>query len=345
MAIHSTAPVRTGVSANPLARWIGACIPRALTSFLGWALLVASLHAQDLAMRHLDNRDGLPQSQVWALLEDRQGFIWAGTGDGLVRIGPNGSQLFDSANGLKAKYVTCLAEDREGAIWVSSQDRGLARIRGRQISNFGVDEGLQDESIHSLLETQQGALLAGSHRGLFQKRGERFEQVPLPGPWLSESITALAVDSENWVWMGSRKGALARWNGSRLEEVSLPQQTGSGYITRLKVDPSGQLWALQTERLLKRARDGTWSVESLPGLPSVVVLTDFSIEPTGELILVLGSDGLYLRSSDGAHQMLNAKGLPCRDSINCAIRDRNGALWSEPMETTSGPSLSQVSKA
>jgi signal transduction histidine kinase/ligand-binding sensor domain-containing protein len=278
-------------------------------------------------MRHFDNRDGLPQSQVWALLEDRQGFIWAGTSDGLVRLGPNGLQLFDSADGLKAKYVTCLLEDREGSIWVGSQERGIARIRGRQISSFGVEEGIQNEAIHCLAETRQGVVLVGSHQGLFQKRGERFEQVPLPEPWRSESITALAVDAEDGVWIGTRKGTLARWKDSRLEEASLPSGTEPGAILDLKVDSSGLLWALQTGRLLKRTKEGGWSVESLPGLPPVLVLTKLSMGSNGELILALGSDGLLLRSPEGAYKFLNARGLPCRDSILCAIQDRHGALW------------------
>ncbi len=278
-------------------------------------------------MRHLDNRDGLPQSQIWTLLEDRQGFIWAGTSDGLARIGPNGIQLFESGNGLKAKDIQSLLEDHEGAIWVGTQERGLLRFQGRQIGLFGVNEGLSNQAIHCVVETKQGVVLAGTHEGLFRHRGTRFERVPLPEPWLTEPILAMAVDGEGWIWLSSRKGGLARWDGSRFEPTALPPALASGTVVSLRVDPSGQLWAMQYERLLKLTREGGWEMEPLPGLPPVVSLTEFSFGPDGELILVLGSDGLYLRRPDGTHQLLNAKGLPCRDSIICAIRDRHGTLW------------------
>jgi signal transduction histidine kinase/ligand-binding sensor domain-containing protein len=292
------------------------------------ATLLPPLQAQSLAMRHFDSRDGLPQSQVTALLEDRHGFIWASTNDGLVRLGPNGIQLFDGRNGLLAKDVTGLLEDREGAIWVPCLERGLARIRGREVSSFGRSEGLLDENIRCLLETRQGDLLVGTRRGLFRKRGERFESVALPEPWLTSAINALAEDAEGWIWLGSRKGALARWNGSRLEPAALPGVAAQvNDILSIQRDPSDQLWALQEDRLLRRGKDGTWSVAALPGLPVTAVLSTFCFDPAGDLILPLGSDGLYLGKPDGSFRILNARDLPCRESIRCALRDRHGGLW------------------
>jgi signal transduction histidine kinase len=290
--------------------------------------LLLPLKAQSLAMRHYDNRDGLPQSQVTALLEDRHGFIWASTNDGLARLGPNGIQLFDARNGLLAKDVTGLLEDREGAIWVPSTERGLARIRGREVSSFGRSEGLLTENIHCLLETRQGDLLVGSHRGLFRKRGERFESVALPEPWLTGVILSLAEDAEGGIWLGSRKGALARWNGSRLEAAVLPgAAVRANGILSIQRDSAGQMWALQEDCLLRRGKDGVWSVAALPGLPATAVLSTFCFDAAGDLILPLGLDGLYLGKPDGSHRILNARDLPCRESIRCALRDRHGGLW------------------
>ena len=158
---------------------------RRITGWLAAAafLLALPLQGQALAMRHFDNRDGLPQSQVSALLEDRHGFIWASTGDGLTRLGPNGAQVFDATNGFNAKDVSDLAEGRDGAIWVATEERGVTRIRGREVTVFGPGRGLEVEDVHCLVQTRGGDLFAGSQHGLFRWRGDRFERVALPEPW------------------------------------------------------------------------------------------------------------------------------------------------------------------
>ncbi len=300
---------------------------RDLWRVLSFLVLSAPLLAQALAMRHFDRRDGLPQSQVTALLEDRNGFIWAGTNEGVTRLGPNGHQLFDATTGLRAKDIICLLEDSAGAIWTASAERGVARIRGREVMTFGLTEGLPDETTRALLETRRGELLVGTGQGLARRLGERFERVPLPEPWSLAPIQALAEDSEGWVWLGTRNGTVARWKEGAFEVAALPTPAETSPLVSIRTDPSGQVWIIQSERVLRRSLDGRWQVESLPGLPSSAVFTAITFTPEGELILALGSDGLYLRQADGTHRLLNRQNLLCRDSINCALRDRNGGLW------------------
>ncbi len=302
-------------------------LPRRVWLLVLGLFIALPLAAQALAMRHFDRRDGLPQSQVTALLEDRNGFIWASTNEGVTRLGPNGYQLFDATTGLRAKDIVCLLEDRAGAIWAASAERGVARIRGREITTFGLKEGLPDETTRALLETRRGDLLVGTGQGLVRRQGERFERIPLPDPWELTPIQALAEDTEGWVWLGARKGTVARWREGAFEVAVLPSATGTSPLVTIRTDPSGQVWILEAERILRRSRDGRWQVESLPGLPASAVFTGLSFTPAGELLLSLGSDGLYLRQPDGSHRLLNRQNLLCRDSINCALRDRNGGLW------------------
>lgn len=296
---------------------------------LAWVtgLGAALLEAQTVGFRHFDHRDGLPQSQVTALLEDRSGFIWVGTMDALARLGPSGFQAYGALQGLKARQVLALMEDSRGGIWVASPDQGIAEIRGSRVRNFGPEEGLSVQEVFSLAESSTGDILAGTRLGLFRRAGSgRFEQVPLVGAWAFSPIYALAKDGEGRVWLASRKGMVGRLEGNDVRSVPLPPPWTEEPVIGLQTDPRGHLWAVLRTVLL-RLEGGSWVPEPLPGLEGPLRLGQIHFAPSGELILPLGPDGLYLRAPDGTAQHLTYRdGLP-RDSIFTAIRDRHGALW------------------
>lgn len=301
---------------------------RCLGALAAWmALGAASLSAQTVGFRHFDHRDGLPQSQVTALLEDRSGFIWVGTMDALARLGPSGFQSYGALQGLKSRQVWGLMEDSKGGIWVASPDQGVAEIRGSQVRNYGPDEGLSVQEVFSLAETPEGDILAGTRLGLFRKRPQgRFEQVPLLGAWSFSPIFSMARDAEGRIWLASRKGMVGRLEGTEVRSVPLPPHLAEEPVLNLQVDPRGRLWALLRTVLL-RLEANRWVPEPLPGLQGPVRLNQIQFDRSGEMILPLGADGLYLKPPEGPPQHLTYRdGLP-RDSILTAIRDRHGALW------------------
>jgi len=191
-----------------------------LLVLLGWGASFA--RAQPLAFRHFDDRDGLPQSQIRAILEDREGFLWIGTVEGLARLGASGFRPYRSQEQLRPTMVNCLMQDRRGSLWVGGDESGVAEIRGSRVRNFGEAEGLDITNVYSLLERQNGDILVGGRQGLFRKRGNRFERVVLPDPWKYLPIFALAEDSRGAVWMGSRKGNLFCWDGKTIQSAPLP---------------------------------------------------------------------------------------------------------------------------
>ena len=138
-----------------------AFLPRLLARLPSWTgvctglALVAALHGQTLAFRRFDGRDGLPQSQVRVLLEDRQGFLWVGTHGGVARLGASGFKSYGIAQGLGVGRVRALLQDGAGAVWVAQTDAGLARIEGSAVRTFTAAEGLGDLNCYSLARSEE----------------------------------------------------------------------------------------------------------------------------------------------------------------------------------------------
>src|SRR6187549_2550476 len=82
---------------------------------------------------HYGVEDGLSQSTARVLAQDRQGFLWIGTQDGLNRFDGQDFRVYRSdpsdPHALPDNYVTALAPAPDGTLWVGTQAGGLARYR------------------------------------------------------------------------------------------------------------------------------------------------------------------------------------------------------------------------
>ena len=292
---------------------------------LGWPVLPAA--GQQLAFRHFGLREGLPQSQVTALLEDRHGFLWVGTNTGgMARLGASGFQAFGATQGLKARFVQGMLEDGTGHIWVGSEN-GVSEVQGDTVANYGPAQGLGKSPTLALALDADGRVLVGNRLGLFRQAGEGFEAVPLPAPFAGQPIRFLARDRANGLWMVGHGHLLGRWDGKALREYPLPVGHGTAPVRDLQVDPSGRVWLLLEDALFRMER-GTWVQEFLAALPPSPKMASLRFDAQGGGMLVsLGGDGLLVKAPGApAHRLTAADGLP-RDRILVAIRDRRGVLW------------------
>ncbi len=101
-----------------------------LTILLVLALPLAAVRYPFINYR---SSEGLPQSNVTALLQDKNGYIWVGTQAGIGRFDGVKFETLTSRNGLAGNYITGLEMDRRGNVWVASQD-GLNIISSQKIS-------------------------------------------------------------------------------------------------------------------------------------------------------------------------------------------------------------------
>jgi signal transduction histidine kinase/streptogramin lyase len=284
-----------------------------------------ALQAQPLAFRRLDHRDGLPESQVRVLFEDRNGFLWLGAGDSLAMLGGAGFRVAGTAPRFTCRNIRAVLQDRRGSIWAAGT--GLSEVRGTAVSNYGPEQGLVVEDLYSLVESRRGDLYVGSRLGLFHRQGTRFEQVNLPGNWSYTPIYCMVPDARNGLWLGSRQGLLGHWDGQTVNQVALPPGFETQAVNGLNLEADGGLRVLCSGGILRRDAAGAWRREALPGLRGNPTLRAFRVDPRGGLVVALGLDGLYTLSAAGAGRHLTYRdGLP-RHSVDAALIDRNGVLW------------------
>ena len=187
-----------------------------------------------------DERHGLPDRDVHALMVDRGGRLWVGTTRGLaVRREPGGP--FESDPRLAGRPVWALLEDREGALWVGSES--VYRFSGDTVEAVGREHGLVSNPVE-FLQDQDGHIWVGTfsgglhriHRGLVASLTRR-------DGLATDSVTSVIEDSRGDAWIGTYGGGLHRFRAGRLlQRYGRADGLGSDNVYALEQGASGTLW-------------------------------------------------------------------------------------------------------
>ncbi|MEM6645613.1 MAG: two-component regulator propeller domain-containing protein [Bacteroidota bacterium] len=103
---------------------------RAYFILLVGGLSVLPVMAQPLTTRSYTRADGLASDYVFAVFQDREGFMWLGTDSGVVRYDGHQWTTFTTSDGLGANLVYDIAQDANGRIWVGTFEGGAAWFDG-----------------------------------------------------------------------------------------------------------------------------------------------------------------------------------------------------------------------
>ncbi len=121
--------------------------------------------------------EGLPQSRIRAISQTRDGYLWLGTDNGLVRFNGSSFKAFTIETGsLKDNEVWALQEDNDGGLWIGTYGGGLTLLKDGRFRTFTMADGLPDDIIRKLDKDGDGNIWmitpkgAGRYsRGVFTK--------------------------------------------------------------------------------------------------------------------------------------------------------------------------------
>ncbi len=181
---------------------------------------VPPVSSRDVHFRHLTNKDGLSQNTVFAIAQDRQGFMWFGTKVGLNRYDGYSFRTFNK--GLSEGFIRALREDPEGALWIGTYGGGLNRFDPvtETFTHYKNDPdnpaSLSDDDIRALIVDRSGSLWVGTRGGGLNRLETdgsftRFQSRPNDPEGLSHNdIRAIVEDRSGNLWIGTYGGGLNR---------------------------------------------------------------------------------------------------------------------------------------
>jgi len=215
----------------------------------------------DPVFDHLSMRQGLSHSAVVSITQDRLGFVWVGTNEGLNRYdGHRFVRYFhdpDDPSTISHDFIYVVRELSDGSLLIGT-DRGLNQYDQSSDSFTMINIDVEDREssgshnqVKAIYEDDRGRLWIGTGEGVVLIEGDErrhFHHDPLdprsisPGP-----VRAIAQTEGGELWFGTEGGGLARLDSeltsfsryySGVEPESLPDNT----VRDLEIDGYGRLW-------------------------------------------------------------------------------------------------------
>lgn len=319
---------------------------RILLCLLGINLLFFSLRAQKTApinFVHIGLNEGLSQSTVVDITQDKQGNMWFATHNGLNKFDGYGFTVYqhneqDSCSIGNDVIRTCIT-DRQGRIWAGTNE-GLSLYDAGMdcFENFSFMEEGEKLTVNGIVETDNKLLLCIRRKRLllFDTETRLFSE-ELPAPALSSIVPTTIYRQDEHIYIGSLQGLfIYSTKTGKLESFAPEALKGKEIYSILQQSPIS-LWIGTEGNGLFRINPQTHEIKSYTHLPdnrnsiSSNYIRSLCLDSQNELwIGTLSSLNIYNKENDSfdiyASNPLESGSLS-QTSVRDIFMDAQGGMW------------------
>lgn len=308
-------------------------------------------HAAEMRFDVYDIEKGLVQETVRSIIQDKRGFLWIATEEGLNRFDGFTFTPFrhlpEDPTTLSNDVITDMVMDAEGKLWIGTFGGGLNKFdpSSALATRIGIDQ-LASDRIQTLFIDSDDRIWVGTFEhglGVIEtfKNGYKYASVELQQNALTgSSITAFTEDFKGKIWVGSDVGGISIFDPDRAEWVDLETLPGASMLASVSVrslltDHAGDIWIgtaasglYKYEIAHNRLKHYSQQADNAQGLTNNRVLS--ILEDNQHTIWVGTDDGVTLLGAEASsfikHSDTNPHSLS-NNRILSMFQDNSGLVW------------------
>jgi ligand-binding sensor domain-containing protein/signal transduction histidine kinase len=273
-------------------------------------------------------QEGSPSKTITAVIQSKQGYVWVGTYDGLVRY-DGVSYTLVSAPNLAEWHddgVTSLYEEPDGTLWIGHARGGVSAMKAGVFEYHPPPSSGRFEKIQSLATDERGDTWALDSSGRLRRVRDDYEITPLgPNPGDLLGLTR-AADGHLWLTSGGHLYSL--------ENDALRLESNAGSTDPLRAvqaavaSRDGGLWIV-ADRVLWNWKPGSGREQvTRLALPFTAISAILEARD-GRLFISTAESGMeILTPGPSPQQSIFARSTNwVSDCVLCLGEDREGGVW------------------
>ena len=204
--------------------------------------------------RTYDSIDGLVGGGVNSILQDREGVLWFGCGDGISRYDGQNFTAFTTKDGLANNFVSSILQDREGVLWFGTMG-GVSRYDGKSFTTFTTQDGLAGNRVYSICQDREGVLWFGGGGGVSRYDGkassirstslghaQSFITFTPKDGLAGNRVYSICQDREGNLWFGTENDGVSRYDGHGFTTFTTRDGLADNWVRSIIQDREGNLW-------------------------------------------------------------------------------------------------------
>ncbi|MGC2499931.1 MAG: two-component regulator propeller domain-containing protein [Acidobacteriaceae bacterium] len=277
--------------------------------------------------------DGAP-SGITEIVQTNDGYLWLGTQTGLIRFDGIRFERYEPINGdLPSSTVASLLATPDGGLWMGFVPHGIAFLKEGKLVTYEQSNGLPLTPVLALGQDAEGAIWAGTSRGVFRFDGRRWRAIGQNQGLPAVTTEHFFLDRQGRFWVSTVSGLF----------FLAPHEQGfrrfSAQPARLAQSRDGTLWIAGGQQIL--------GLPANAASPAVSPVTkQISLMANG--LLVDRDNTLWIQTREnGIARISTPDALPNRriaasdpgiqrfgqeqglsdDRVTDAFEDREGNIW------------------
>ena len=322
---------------------------------LGLTSITSSAQDHQQYFRNLQTKSGLSHNKVNCIIQDKRGFLWFGTEDGLNRFDGDHFTVFKSqphrASSISGSIITDLHEDKDGIIWIATSDGGLTRYNYRlpaaeQFRQFKYNlhlssQGTPENSLSKITEDGSGNLWLTTNSNYILRFNKQTKKFDTPVKNHLKNTLTLTMIGKDTLWAAKENGGFLKINTRTLkyktDQCCLVAKDNKTAVTAVFKANDQTLWFGGTDKSIYHYKPATqqksvYKPFTHPFNIQRGEIKSFTEDKQKNLWIVQKNMGVIVYNQDSTkfttyRHDRNMDGSLIDDHVNVVYTDRSGIVW------------------